>query len=158
MGGSGLAAVAAAILAVQSGSDAPPCAIDYAADSRIDELVRDRGFAFETYDRLCAALRQHGLELVMVGGSGVLSERAYGWASLSARRAATRMKSEFDYNSISLDTVATDSMATDALYEAINNAANSMAGDVAEIVRSIEQEEARLRTGLAAGRRENERR
>lgn len=157
MGGSGFAAIAAATLAAQPATDAQTCEINFTADTTISELLRDRGFSFETYDRLCAALAQNGLELTMVGGSGVFADRAYGWASLSARRVATRARSDINYNSVSLNDEATTPAAADAFYDALNNAANGIADDMAELVQSIEQEEARLRAAFSAGGRGGER-
>lgn len=158
MGGSGFAVIAAALLAAQPATDAQTCEINFTADTTISELLRDRGFSFETYDRLCAALAQHGLELTMVGDSGAFADRAsYGWASLSARRVATRARSDINYSSVSLNDEATTPAAADALYSAINNAANGIADDMAELVQSVEQEEARLRAAFSAQGRGGER-
>jgi hypothetical protein len=153
MGGSGFAVIAAALLAAQSSAEAESCAINYTTDDAISALIRDRGFSFDTFDQLCAALRQHGLQLVIVGGKGVMEERAYGWASISARRIATRAQSDINFNSITLyqDTDAT--AAADALHESINGSANGIADDMAELVQSVEQEEARLRAAFSGGDR-----
>ncbi|MDQ8757832.1 hypothetical protein RCO27_16520 [Sphingosinicella sp. LHD-64] len=156
MGGPGFAAIAAAMLTAQSNAEAGSCAISYGADEAIAALIRDKGFSFDTYDRLCPALRQHGLELVIVGGKGVMEERAYGWATLSARRVATHARSDINFNSITLYQATDEPAAADALYESINGSADGIADDMAELVQSIEQEEARLRAAFSAegGRRE----
>lgn len=150
MGGSGFAAIAAAVLAAQPDAQAESCAISYSTDETISALIRDRGFSFDTYDQLCAALRQHGLQLVIVGGDGIMEERAYGWASLTARRTATRAKSDINFNSVTLYRDTDETAAADALLESINGSANGIADDMAELVQSIEQEETRLRAAFSA--------
>lgn len=152
MGGPGFAAVAAAIFAWQPAPDGS-CQLTYSAAPSITEALVDRGFAFETYDRLCAAMREHGLELTITGTKGVLSERAFGWASVTARRTATGALSTREHVSTSLDIAATDDAATDMLYASVNDATNEMLGEMAEHLRSIETEEARMRAAYAAGRR-----
>jgi hypothetical protein len=157
MGEFGFAAIAAAMLAAQSNAQAESCAIDYATDDEIAALIRDRGFSFDTFDQLCPALLQHGLQLVIVGGDGVMEERAYGWATLSARRIATRAQSDINFNSITLYQATDEPAAADALYESINGSANGIADDMAEVVQSIEQEEARLRAAFSTQGRGGER-
>jgi len=153
MGGPGFAAIAAAMLAGQPSADAPACEINHSASPPITEVLRDRGFAFESYDRLCAALRQHGLELTITGTSGIELERAYGWASVTTRRAETGVLSTREHLSTYLDMEATDAVAADVLYEAINTAANLIADEIDQHVQSIEAEEARLREAFANLRR-----
>lgn len=148
MGGPGFAAVVAVMLAGQP-AEGSACEVAYSAAPQITEVLRERGFAFESYDRLCAALRQHGLELTITGTRGINLERAYGWASVTTRRAATGVLSTREHLSTYLDMEATDAVAEDVLYEAINAAANNVAGEIDEHVRSIAAEEARLRATLS---------
>ena len=145
MGGSVFAAIAAGMLAGQPAAEAAPCSLAYSAGPPITAVLRERGFGFETYDRLCAAAREHGLELIISGTSGVQSERAYGWAAVTARRTATGAASARDHLSTHMDTTATEAAAADMLYGAVNDAANRVLGELDVHLRSIAEEEARLR-------------
>ena len=150
MGGSGLAVIAAALLAGQPAADAT-CNLTYTSDPLIADMIRDRGgFSFETYDRLCAAAREHGLGLTISGTSGVQSDRAYGWAIVTARRVATGVSSARDHLSTSMDTSATEAVAADLLYQAVNDASNRVIGELDFHLRSIAEEETRLRAALSA--------
>ncbi len=146
----GFALTGAAMLAWQPAVDASSCQITYSAGPQITELMSTRGFAFESYDRLCAALRQHGLELTITGMSGTELERAYGWATVTPLRSATGALSRRDHLATMLDTIATEAGASDALYAAVNDAANGMIDQITVHVRLIEAEEARLRAAFSA--------
>jgi hypothetical protein len=85
--------------------------------------------------------------------SGVQSDRAYGWATVTARRAATGVSSARDHLSTHMDTSATESAAEDMLYAAVNDAANLVIGEIDFHIRSIEAEEARFRATFSANGR-----
>ena len=152
MGGSGFAVIAAAMLAGQPAADAS-CNLTYSADPSIADVIRNRGFSFETYDRLCAAAREHGLGLTISGTSGVQSDRAYGWAIITVRRTATGASSARDHLSTQMDTTATEAVAADMLYGAVNDSANRVMGEMDFHLRSIAEEEARLRAVFAPNNR-----
>ncbi len=151
MGGMGFAAVAAILLAGHSTAEEPECRVTYSAAPAITDIFRDRGFAFETYEDLCAALHQHGLEMTITGSNGILLERAYGWASVTARRTATGALSTREHVSTSMDAEATEEVAADLLYMSVNDAANALLGELAEHLRSIEAEENRMRAAFGGG-------
>ena len=150
MAGSGFVAIVAALLAAQAGAEEQDCTLTYSAGPAINEVIRDRGFDFETYDPLCAAARRHGLVVTITGHSGVQSERAFGWASVTVRRAATGAVSTREELSTYMDLSATAPVATDLLYLAVNAAANELIDGMDEHIRAIEVEEARLRAAFAA--------
>ena len=155
MVGPGFVAIAAVLLAAQEAAEAQTCSLTYSAGPAITDIIRERGFDFETYDRLCAAARRHGLVLTITGTSGVQSERAYGWASVSLRRAATGALSTREELFTYMDVETAAPVVTDLLYLAVNSAANELVDEMDEHVRSIEAEEARLRAAYATAAREN---
>lgn len=145
------------MLTVQPAADAS-CVLSYSAAPPITQVMHDQGFDFENYEAVCEAARRHGLELTISGASGVEAERAFGWASVTIRRAETGALSAVEHVSTYLSAEANEAAAADMLYFAVNSAANEMAGHIDQHVRSIEAEEDRLRAVFSTESRASPRR
>ena len=125
------------------------CSIAYDARQELTDLIRAERFTFDGYDALCARLDKEGMAIDIVSGSGVLQERAFGWASIRLVRISTRIYGSLSRASTSLGREATTPEAQHLALQSTNSALRDIARDPDEFVRSVVDEEARLRRVLA---------
>ena len=82
------------------------------------------GYTFQNYDLVCNKLRKANARIVVVGSYGVLSNRSYGWASISVADKASDhlIVNDFASNSTWMNDYASDDKAREMLWAAINDA------------------------------------
>jgi len=143
-----LAALAASAAAAPKPAR-PSCSISYEAPADLTETIQAERFTFDGYDAFCALLDREGLAIDIVSGDGVLQERAFGWASIRLVRMATRVYGSRSRAVTTLSREATTPEARRLTLQSTNSVLRDIASDADSFVRSVAEEEARLRRVLA---------
>lgn len=91
----------------------------------------DGRYDFADYDVVCNKLRKANAQIIISGSYGVLSNRSFGWASISIADKADNHFVVTDYGkrSTSMHDFASDDIARKQLWIAINYALNTWDGE-----------------------------
>ena len=121
------------------------CIITYQASDSLERVIRENGFKFDGYDRLCNSLETQGMGIHFTHSTGILVERTYGWITIRFFRIHNKIYGEKGRSATSISTY-TDFQASDrTLMDALSRGLKYVAEHQEDYIQSVEDEELRLR-------------
>jgi hypothetical protein len=122
----------------------PQCQIEGLYGAQVGEIVAE-GYAFPEFASFCPWLRDNGLGLEISGDSGVIEDRAYGWATIRLVRRSDRLIARVYSQTTALSNDANATGARNALRGAVNSALSLIAQNRDEHLTRFGQYQAQLR-------------
>jgi hypothetical protein len=129
---------------------AADCSITFNADDPMTEVINREHFDFQGYDALCAALQAGHLQVDIDSDRGVIDDKAFAWVRVRLARISTTVRSDIARSTTRLATPADEATAAKAEMDALNESLENVATERDAYIKSVGEEEARLRAALAA--------
>lgn len=124
------------------------CIIRYTPDGDLTEVLRNEGFKFAGYDKLCRRLRAADMAVDFTNSSGVLRERSYAWVTVRLYRRSNGVLSKSAYSTTILSDIADTPRAQRILWDSVNQALDAVANNPEPYFASVAAEEIRLRSAF----------
>lgn len=125
------------------------CSITYASAGDLTEVLKDGGFKFTGYDKLCRRLAADNMSVDFTHSSGVLQGRSYAWVTVRLARKSNNVLSTIAHSFTTISEVADTPQAKRILWDSANSALEWVASDPDSYFASVATEETRLRLALA---------
>jgi hypothetical protein len=125
------------------------CAITHNASGELRESVRELGFTFKGYDRLCRLMDENDLLLDVRTQSGVLQGRSYGWVSVALKRNRSGVVGTMVSNSTFISTDVSTPDARRIQLEALNDAVEGIAKEAEVYATSVVEAERKATLALS---------
>lgn len=113
------------------------CSITYAADDDMKDTIRRLSFIFDGYDSLCARLRAEKMGIDITSAQGVLTDRAFGWATVHLYHIGINIPGFDGIARTILDRDPSSPSAQQAAWKAVNNTLADIAADPQPYIDSV---------------------